>query len=64
MALWWLQPGWTETTCTACGAKIWPEGDPDWGFCYPCFTAQLKVKQAIKTMEDEHQRQLEADENT
>lgn len=40
MSLWWLQPGWTETRCS-CGAKIWPEGDPDWGACFQCFSAQL-----------------------
>lgn len=42
MSLWWLQPGWTETSCANCGAKIWPQGDPDWGLCEPCFTAQLQ----------------------
>ena len=40
---WWLQPGWTETRC-ACGAKIWPEGDPDWGACYSCFSADLDAR--------------------
>lgn len=35
MSLWWLQPGWTSAMC-ACGKKIWPEGDPDWGECYEC----------------------------
>lgn len=35
--LWWLQPGWTETLCSRCGKKIWPEGDPDHGVCYGCF---------------------------
>lgn len=42
MSLWWLQPGWTETLCACCGAKIWPEGDPDWGMCYSCFSASLQ----------------------
>lgn len=40
MGLWWLQPGWTSAKC-ACGATIWPEGDPDWGACYACFSQQL-----------------------
>lgn len=38
MSLWWLQPGWAETRCIKCGAKIWPEGDPDHGVCFTCFT--------------------------
>jgi hypothetical protein len=38
MSLWWLQPGWTEIRC-ACGAVIWPAGDPDWGACVQCFEA-------------------------
>lgn len=41
MSLWWLQPGWTSAHC-ACGARIWPEGDPDWGACYECFSASLQ----------------------
>lgn len=45
MTLWWLQQGWTETKCAACGDKIWPAGDPDWGLCEPCFTAELEAKQ-------------------
>lgn len=42
MSLWWLQPGWTETRCGSCGAMIYPEGDPDWGECYTCFSARLE----------------------
>ena len=38
--MWWLQPGWTETLCAQCGARIWPDGDPDWGVCLSCMTAQ------------------------
>lgn len=41
MSLWWLQPGWTSARC-ACGRRIWPEGDPDWGACYECFTASRR----------------------
>lgn len=37
MSFWWLEPGWTETCCANCGAKIWPEGDPDQGVCFSCF---------------------------
>lgn len=36
MSLWWLQPGWADATCASCGATIAPEGDPDWGYCWPC----------------------------
>ncbi len=44
MSLWWLQPGWTQTRCS-CGATIWPEGDPDWGACYSCFSQQQGEQQ-------------------
>ncbi len=39
--LWWLQPGWTDATCMSCGSTIWPEGDPDWGKCFSCFSHEL-----------------------
>lgn len=45
MSLWWLQPGWEETLCARCGAKIWPEGDPDWGLCFRCFSDDLNQRQ-------------------
>lgn len=35
-SLWWLEPGWKQTTCAQCGGTIWPQGDPDWGLCYGC----------------------------
>jgi hypothetical protein len=44
MSLWWLQPGWTNTRC-ACGATIYPEGDPDWGSCISCFEVSLPSAQ-------------------
>lgn len=49
MSLWWLQPGWTSTCCGRCGSTIWPEGDPDWGLCWPCmeqasYDAQLQAE--------------------
>jgi hypothetical protein len=44
MSLWWLQPGWTQTKCS-CGATIWPEGDPDWGACYSCFSQEQAAAQ-------------------
>lgn len=48
MTLWWLQPGWTETRCANCGSKIWPEGDPDWGLCFQCFTEQMQQQQQFE----------------
>lgn len=45
MSFWWLQPGWTETACAKCGAKIWPEGDPDWGLCWACKQQQVAEEQ-------------------
>lgn len=47
---WWLQPGWRETKC-ACGATIWPEGDPDWGACFTCFSDQLREREGDRTFE-------------
>lgn len=44
MSLWWLQPGWTETCCGRCGSKIYPEGDPDWGLCWPCMQHQTEMQ--------------------
>ena len=64
---WWLQPGWTETRCS-CGSKIWPEGDPDWGSCYPCFSAQIEQDREVnryyeqlvaQQYEEELERQVE-----
>lgn len=40
--LWWLQPGWTSTRCASCGAMIWPGGDPDWGYCFECFSRRIE----------------------
>jgi len=48
MSLWWLQPGWKEARCGTCGGKIWPEGDPDWGECYECFSSRLADKHRHK----------------
>ncbi len=53
MSLWWLRPGWTDARCS-CGAKIWPEGDPDWGSCCACFDAGLQ-------QQDDEQPQDEAE---
>lgn len=41
MTLWWLQPGWDQATCGNCGTRIAPEGDPDWGLCFPCMEQSL-----------------------
>lgn len=56
MNLWWLQPGWRETRCACCGAKIWPEGDPDMGICFACYSQQ----QADNAAEEEYYRQMAA----
>jgi hypothetical protein len=39
--LYWLRPGWKQARCARCGVTIWPDGDPDWGLCYNCFTDDL-----------------------
>lgn len=53
MSLWWLQPGWTDTCCAACGSRIYPEGDPDWGLCLPCFDAQMNQQREAERYEAE-----------
>lgn len=45
MSLWWLHHGWTDTCCSNCGARIYPEGDPDWGLCWPCMNASQSEQQ-------------------
>lgn len=46
MSLWWMQPGWTSTCCAQCGSTIYPEGDPDWGLCWPCMEQQANERAA------------------
>lgn len=45
MSLYWLRPEWTQTCCANCGTQIWPEGDPDWGLCWPCMSEQTEAQQ-------------------
>jgi len=45
MNFWWMEPGWKQTTCAKCGAVIWPDGDPDWGLCFDCFSLEHPRKQ-------------------
>lgn len=47
MSLWWLQSGWTTARC-ACGAVIWPDGDPDRGACYDCLNDSLVLMDTTK----------------
>ena len=50
--LWWLEPGWTDACCMSCGANIHATGgDPDWGYCYGCFTHQLNQQQQNEEVE-------------
>lgn len=44
-SFWWIDPVWTSATCSCCGSKIWPEGDPDWGMCYECFSLYLQIEE-------------------
>ena len=41
-----MEPGWKECLCASCGQRIWPDGDPDWGFCFECFTDNVERKKA------------------
>lgn len=58
---WWMREGWTETRCAHCGAKIWPDGDPDWGLCYSCFNHSLDQREREREEQREHDRQMEAE---
>lgn len=50
MTLWWLKPGWTDAVC-GCGARIYPEGDPDWGRCFHCFSYEMEQARQYEEME-------------
>lgn len=51
--LWWLEPGWTDARCMNCGANIHATGgDPDWGYCYGCFTAQMQERQSSQEIDE------------
>jgi hypothetical protein len=60
--LYWLRPGWTDACCARCGAKIWPDGDPDWGFCVGCFDCKLSEDAAYEAVgrayEDEYYAEM------
>ena len=66
MTLWWLEPEWADARCTNCGAKIAPEGDPDWGRCFSCFGHDLQMQQQeeeyYRQQEEEYQRRALAEE--
>ena len=52
MSLWWLQPGWGDATCADCGKNIKADGgDPDWGFCYDCFSRRIDDKRRAEREE-------------
>lgn len=59
MSLWWLEPGWTDACCARCGSKIWPEGDPDWGMCVPCFDGHLQEQEQARQEEERHRLEME-----
>lgn len=59
MSLWWLQPGWAETRCSCCGSTIYPEGDPDWGLCWPCMSAQTEENERMRAEEERHHLEME-----
>lgn len=61
MSLWWLQPGWTETRCACCGAKVWPDSDPDTGLCLSCFTARENEAEHWRREEQRHAEEMEAE---
>jgi len=63
MSLWWLQPGWTDAQCGNCGSTIYPEGDPDWGLCWPCMqhaTEQAEHDRQQQESYDNEMREMEA----
>ena len=41
----WLDPSWKQALCGDCGRNIWDDGgDPDWGYCYDCFTRRTEKR--------------------
>ena len=51
--LWWFDPEWKQATCAKCGTNIWNSGgDPDWGYCFDCFTENLNNRNQEKEMND------------
>ena len=47
MSFYWLEKGWKDKCCARCGKKIYPEGDPDWGLCYDCFSDDVNRRWQI-----------------
>ncbi len=58
MGLWWLQPGWANATCGSCGATIAPEGDPDWGLCWPCMSHQTEMAQREREEQERYENEM------
>lgn len=63
MALWWLEPGWTDALCGMCGARIWPEGDPDHGLCFSCW-GQAHEEEQLQYHELFHENAAHPDPET
>ena len=62
MSLWWLEKGWGDACCATCGANIKASGgDPDWGYCSPCFDARVKQQREEKRLEKEYWAKLQSE---
>ena len=62
MTLWWLQDGWKDACCRACGVNIWSTGgDPDHGVCYDCFMEEHAQRETEERMRQEHEADMRAE---
>lgn len=59
MSLYWFQPDWAQTACGNCGSTIYPEGDPDWGLCWPCMQRQTEQQEHERSMEERYRLETE-----
>lgn len=56
--LWWLQPGWGDACCAQCGQNIKATGgDPDWGLCWPCKSAEVNARHSRPRLERQPEQQ-------
>ena len=58
MGLWWLQPGWADARCGTCGEKIAPEGDPDWGLCWPCMQHSTELAEQERAEQERYENEM------
>ena len=54
----WLRPEWRQQLCAQCGTNIWNSGgDPDWGFCYECFSEKNRIAEEAENQRKMHEQE-------